>query len=263
MLVTSPAFFRVAAALAALGWSAGARAQDATACKAAFERADVLLHADAPHRLLETRDELRVCASPSCRPWMVDECTRELRDVEARIPTVVLVARDDRGADVPDVAVTAGGALLLERLDGRAVEVDPGEHLFAFTAPDGRRVERRAVVREGERAQIVSAVFGSPRSHVEAPAVPRARVERRESGAPLRTLAWIAVGTGAAALAIGAAFGVVALGDKAAAKCDAEGRCDPGPLADARSAATVSTVGFAAGGALLAGGAALLFAAPW
>src|SRR5262249_14894398 len=48
---------------------------------------------------------------------------------------------------------------LLERLDGRPVQVDPGEHVFTFATKDGRVVQEPRVIRAGERAAIVSVVL--------------------------------------------------------------------------------------------------------
>jgi hypothetical protein len=45
--------------------------------------------------------------------------------------------------------------------------------------------------------------------------------------------------------------------NKDAAHCDANRRCDAGPLGTARTAATVADVGFVAGGVLAAAGVAL------
>ncbi|MCA9588595.1 MAG: hypothetical protein KC657_24935, partial [Myxococcales bacterium] len=60
----------------------------------------------------------------------------------------------------------------------------------------------------------------------------------------------------------GGIFGLVAIGAKNEAQCNERNQCQPGPLADARSAATVSTVGFVAGAALLAAGVTLVLVSP-
>jgi hypothetical protein len=54
----------------------------------------------------------------------------------------------------------------------------------------------------------------------------------------------------------------VAVSDKSSAACDSTGACNAGPLASARSAATASTIGLVAGGALAAAGVALVLFAP-
>ena len=75
-------------------------------------------------------------------------------------------------------------------------------------------------------------------------------------------MGWIAGGVGIAALGLGSVFGVMAISDKSNAHCDSSNACDPGPLSDARSASTVSTIGVAAGAGLVAGGLALVLFAP-
>ena len=104
-----------------------ARADDTATCNDAYEGADVLVKQGGA-RLLEAREKLRVCARPSCKAWMVKECTKSLAEVQARVPSVVLVARDAEGRDVVDVTVkTEDQVELTRRLDGRAVELGPGE----------------------------------------------------------------------------------------------------------------------------------------
>jgi hypothetical protein len=92
-----------------------------------------------------------------------------------------------------------------------------------------------------------------------APVEPAETVHRSVAGPSARlTLAWALIGPGSVAIATGAAAGLTAAVDKDAAHCDADRRCDAGPLGSARTAATVADVGFAAGAALVAAGLALL-----
>jgi hypothetical protein len=87
-------------------------------------------------------------------------------------------------------------------------------------------------------------------------------------GGTQRTLGIVAGGAGAVALTLGAIFGLVAKSDNdgAADLCPrGNDACAPGASAltdDARSEATVSTIGFVAGGVLLAGGIVLYLTAP-
>jgi hypothetical protein len=229
-------------------------APDSAACKAAFEEADVLLHEEPVTKLLEARVKLRACASPTCRAWMVDDCSRSLRDVDARMPSVVFSATDTRGASLTDVIVRLDGEIVQERFDGHGIEVDPGERRFIFEMRDGRSIERIVTIKEGEKAQRVSVVFEAPSPAPVAP-TPVAPAPRSS----LRTLGWIGAGSGAAGLALGVAFGIKAMVHREDAACDTGGRCDAGPLADARSSATVATIAFVAGATLLAGGIAALF----
>jgi hypothetical protein len=92
---------------------------------------------------------------------------------------------------------------------------------------------------------------------------------------PLRTVGWVTAGVGAAGLALGTVFGVVAIGkrnDYNAAVGDPANQCGPNrqtcnqTVKDARNAidgpATISTVALVAGGVLTAGGLALVLFAP-
>jgi hypothetical protein len=72
----------------------------------------------------------------------------------------------------------------------------------------------------------------------------------------------VAGGIGVVGLGLGTVFGIVAIGDKSSAHCDANKFCDASSLSSARSAAVVSNVGLIAGGLLLAGGAALVLFTP-
>src|SRR5438067_7939921 len=154
-MLTGRRFAPCALALALALHGSSARAEDA--CNAAYEDADLLVHGKTSAKLLEARDDLHVCSAASCKAWMVKDCTKWLVDVEARIPSVVVTATDEVGAHVVDAAITADGNAFSSRLDGRAVEIDPGEHVFVLTLPDGRTATQRALVREGQKAQPVTA----------------------------------------------------------------------------------------------------------
>lgn len=269
-----------------------ARADDTATCNAAYEDADALLKTGG-QKLLEAREKLRTCARPSCKAWMVKECTTSLAQVEARIPSVVLVARGVDGREVIDVTVTANdGTEIARRLDGRAVETGPGERTFHFVAADGRGATVKAIVKEGEKAQRVAARLeaskpapvvvappvpapapppaAAPPTVVATPPSPTARTEAPPpsadtpsgGGSPLRTTGYVLAGVGAVGLFAGTFFGVKAILDKNDANCDPSGACEPSGLGSARSSATVSTISFIAGAALLAGGITLVIVAP-
>jgi hypothetical protein len=110
---------------------------------------------------------------------------------------------------------------------------------------------------------------------IPAPASPRrpVDVDSSSSGGTQRTAAFVAGGVGIAGLAAGAIFGVVALADQGNLRdaCGGSvGRCVApsgaasvtGPQDSARTAATVSTVAFIAGGLALAAGVVLFVTAP-
>lgn len=166
------------------------------------------------------------------------------------------------GVKAPGLTVALDGKASLE-LDGgsEAVPVDPGRHTLSATAPGHVPFETTFDAQEGATATIeVPALVSS------APAVaPATRTPASKK---------VAIGVGAAsavAVAVGGVAGVLALEGRA----EARRLCPEDPFAfrcptvagsdawnEARSAGTISTVGFVAGGALLAGAAMLWLLAP-
>ena len=262
------------AALAAVAWSAGSHADDKSAC---FDGATQGQTLRDQHKLVEARAQFAVCARQACPKQVSKDCTAWLDQVDQALPTVVVSAKDAGGRDLIDVTVTIDEHPFTTKLSGDAVPVNPGLHAFHFETKDGGRVDRQVLVREGVKSQNVDVVIGAqpsaPPAVVPPPVVGGGAAgaggggaqpgEQPASGAgPWRTIGFVAGGVGIAGLGLGAAFGVKAMGSKNDAQCDASNACKSGPLSDARSSATISTIGFVAGGVLLAGGAALVLFAP-
>ena len=241
-------------ALTAIPSTALAQGDDQAACDAAFSASDVALK---DRKLIEARDQLRVCARTLCGS-MSSDCSKQLATTEARVPAVVL--RAEVAGQTADASVLVDGKPLVGRLDGRSTDVDPGAHTFTFVLTDGRKKDVAFTVSESEKGQKILATF-EPRA--AGPVVDEpAPVSQPSSRSPLKMVGYVAGAAGIVGLGVGAIFGLRASGKKSDANCDAANLCDAGPLADARSAATVSTIGFVAGGVLLAGGVALVILAP-
>jgi hypothetical protein len=146
------------AALAASCFLAStALADDKQVCSDAYKQAQTLRDA---HKLTSAREQLRICGRAECPGFIAKDCAGWLKDVEPRIPSVVLVAKNAAGSDLTEVKVTIDGAPLVTKLDGLAVDVDPGVHVFGFEASDGK-AEQKVVVTEGGKAQRVAATLGA------------------------------------------------------------------------------------------------------
>ena len=187
------------------------------------------------HKLREARAHLLVCSAPSCPADVRTECIRRVTELNAAIPTVVFEAKDPAGNDLSDVKVTMDGQPLAERLDGPALTIDPGVHLFVFEAPGQPAVQKKFVIREGDRerreritlgkappsvpAVVVAAPPSAPAPSVagdDAPLEPM--TGSRTGGAPPRsgatserggtqkTIGVVLVVAGVAALATGVGF---------------------------------------------------------
>lgn len=255
---------RVLAGLLLLGTAlaptiARADAPTIAQCLASAERS---LDLRSRHQLRAAREELLVCASPQCPAEVQQECARRIDVVNAAIPSIVLAARDATGADLVSVHVTVDGTTFTDRLDGAALPLDPGEHTFRFESDGRPALERTLVIHEGEKARREVVMFGPP----PAPSALAAEVapEKPRWGTQ-RTVAAASAAVGLVGLVVGIVYGVrtMSLWSNAHAECSASS-CPSHDQAvrdhdGALSAATVSNVGFIAGGAALATGLVLYF----
>jgi hypothetical protein len=240
-------------------------ADDKAACLAAASKGQTLRDA---HQLVEAREQFRLCARSECPPMVQQDCGGWIGDVERSLPTVVLTARDQAGADLVNITVSMDGRPLVTHLNGQAVPTNPGMHVFQFESADGTRVEQAVLVKEGEKNQGVAVVLGllaaPPPTAVGAAGGPQVALEKpatAEGPGPWRTVGWLLGGVGVAGMGVGTAFGIAAIGDKDAAHCNANGVCQ-GSLGDLKSAALLSDVGLFGGGVLLVAGATLVLLSP-
>jgi hypothetical protein len=260
-----------------------ARADAKAECVDAYGKAQTLRDA---HRLASARDQLRICARSSCTQFIAKDCTSWLVDIESRIPSVVLVAKDATGAEVNAVTISLDGNVLSKSLDGRSIDIDPGQHTFAFATTDGRKTEKSILVIEGQKAQKVSVTLPPSVASAPPPSSSAAKAsptllspqptltsDAGPQAAPpttLRTLALSAGAAGVVGLAVGSVFGLMAKSANTSSQnlCS-HASCPSATLADANSDhdrattdATISTVAFIAGGTLLAAGAITFLTTP-
>jgi serine/threonine-protein kinase len=178
--------------------------------------------------------------------------------------------------DTPGLVVTRGSTEVGRGQWSVLVPVDPGEVTVQASAP-GRKTQTlsvRVVAGATTRLDVPALEILPAPVAAAAPTGDRAAAslrtppldERSTWGTP-HTLALVAAAAGVVGVGVGSAFGLVSLARKgdADAHCDAANTCDAAGLQlrrDAISAGNLSTVGFAVGGVLLAGGAVLWFTAP-
>jgi hypothetical protein len=207
-------------------------------------------------KLREAVRKLTLCTAATCPGPVRDDCAERLNEVQRALPTVVFDVRDAGGSDLVAVRVSMDGAVIASKLDGSAVAVDPGEHTFAFTAEGLSPLEESLVIREGDKARVVRVVLSRPgaRGHDGAvPTVPTAPAPdgTEKPSSTTRTGAYVALGVGAAGVAVGALFGTLALIDKVSLgnHCSGTG-CPPSEQSDIdglHTNATVANVAFGIG----------------
>lgn len=191
--------------------------------------------------------------------------------------------------EVPEAARVAGLVVKRDGLEvgkaqfGTGIAVDAGKHVVEVSAP-GKKGWRGEVDVQGAAAKVSVSVpvledapvtpagpqVGSPGGPGGSDGAGGPKKDAADAGWPWqRKVAVGAAGVGLAGVVVGAVFGIDALGKHDALsghcqpgnprECDAEGVAISGDL---RTAGTISTVAFAAGGALVAAGVVLWLVAP-
>lgn len=235
-------------AVVALGASRPSLAADKVACVNAHARAQELRQA---RRLRDSRQQLLICSQDSCPVLVRADCREWLPQVESRLVTIKLVARDRVGRPVQAVRVFVDGELMLESLAEPLVRVDPGPHVVRFESRGGAPMEKNVVVAEDDPVRLVEVTLAgeeapaagssvravgprgpdlrAPEPRPEAAAAP-APPPRRTHGS--RTAPLITAGAAVIALGTGAFFGyrglkgVQDLRDECGSSCDPK-RVDP------------------------------------
>jgi len=220
-------------------------------------------------KLAAARALLEACGDPSCPGIVRDDCAQRLNELDRAQPTIVFDVKDAAGADASAVSVSADGHPLADKLAGMALRIDPGEHVFVFTAIGLPPVTRRFVVKEGEkdrREQIL--LEGVAPSSAPTPVASAGGTSPGGIGTQ-QVLGVVAGGLGVVGLAVGSVFGILTFAAVSQQKADCGSGTDCSSHAQALSDhstastdGTISTVSVLAGGALLVGGAVLFFTSP-
>ncbi len=241
--------------------ASSAQADDKKVCSDAYVQAQALR---STHKLIAARDQLLVCARTQCT-WMTGDCVKWLSEVDAAMPSFVFEVKDGEGDDLSAVQVTMDGHPLATKLDGSAIEIDPGEHHFGFNAADGTaHTEKKIVAREGDKNRHVSVSLGSGQPPAPQAANPKEKEESpaaESSGGTQRTIGFVVGGIGIAGLVVGSVFGVMSL---SGSPCDSTTKtCTSQADHDTLIAhETVANVGLSVGLVAVAIGGYLLLTAP-
>jgi hypothetical protein len=256
-----------------------ARAADPTTadCLAASESSLALRN---QHKLRDARAQLLTCSAASCPADVRDECTRRVTEVNAAIPTIVFEAKDAAGNDLLAVKVTMDGQPIANRLEGTALSIDPGAHMFTFESAGQAAIQKEFVIHEGEKDRRERIVLGAPGVAVvpmpraapvpilaSSPGMPTASGEASGGFGTQRILAIVSGGVGVVGIGIGIGYGINAMSKHTTANNACPGPTCPTSAGvsdwnQAVSAGNVATVGFVVGAVGLVGGAALWFTAP-
>ena len=128
-----------------------ARAAGSDGCARAYEGAQ---ENRLEGRLRAASENLLACTQDSCPAFIRHDCARWLDEVQAAQPTVVFVARRE-GRELDAVSVTCNGQRVARRLDGRAIELDPGKQSCRFQASGSAPVTQVLMVLEGQKNRLI------------------------------------------------------------------------------------------------------------
>jgi len=102
--------------------------------------------------LVGAGEELLVCGGPACPVRMQGDCQRWLDAVERATPAVVFRVRGSKGLLLANVDVSIDGEPS-RRLDGRALLMNPGEHVLLFEHEGYEPLHTPVFVTEGEKLE--------------------------------------------------------------------------------------------------------------
>ncbi len=213
----------------------------------------------------------------------VDVEKRALARAAALEPNLAKLAISvDAASDVPGLEVKRDGVKVGHAEFGVPIPVDPGTHVIDATAPNKQPFSGKVDVaaKQANAALTVTLVDAPQAAPTPAPAatpapapapapaaVPSTPEQPASTWSGQKTVALIVGGVGVVGLGVGSAFGLIAKSknDQALQNCRTSTLCTQAGLNltdDAKSAATVSTIAFIAGGVALAGGVVLWLTAP-
>jgi hypothetical protein len=157
-------------------WSSAADA-DVKSCLDAAEDGQKLRDSGAYRR---ARERFIACAADECPGEVRKGCVGWLGQLDKLIPTLVFGAHA-HGKEVADVRVAIDGEVVTEKIDGKPVALDPGEHHFRFERSGETAIDETAVVLAGEKERLMSVRFGDDPSVLPPSSLP---VAPSNTGAP-------------------------------------------------------------------------------
>ncbi len=245
-------------AAAVLSFGGAAHAEDKLECIRAHAEGQRLRNHE---ELLEARAQFVSCASQECPAPLQRECVQFLAEVDAVQPSLVVEARDATGQDLSAVSVFVDGEKVADRLSGAPLPVNPGERRVRLVSSDGRAVEQRLVVNEGDKGRRVSATFPSA---VVLSEVPRETGEKvTPSRKPVPVLAYVLGGVSVAGLGVFGAFGVTALTKANDLRSSCPANCPSSQIDTMRRDAFIADVALGVSVVSLAGAVVLYLTRGW
>jgi hypothetical protein len=157
-----PEAFLVAAATAmgvALVFPPFAQAVEKVACVDAHARSQEFRQTN---KLRHSRAQLLICADASCPVLVRADCVDWLSQIEQRVPSLAIDARDAADHRLTAVRVIVDGETVLDNLTQPVVRLDAGQHQFRFEHEGSPPIAMNVALREGEPGRTLLIQFGAP-----------------------------------------------------------------------------------------------------
>ena len=137
---------------------------EARAAPSAKTCADAAEHGQMLRRqgmLLAARDEFLLCSSnESCPSVVRSDCATWASELLAATPTIVIDVRDETGHDVFVAKIYLDDKLVAEKVEGRAIAVDPGYHTVRVEPAQGPTTSTTLIAKENVKARVVEIRLG-------------------------------------------------------------------------------------------------------
>lgn len=113
-------------------------------------------------QLLQAQSYFLSCAVEICPQIIRDDCARFGAEVQAALPSVIVVAQSSSGRPASSASVQVDASPEAVPVDGRAVSVDPGQHVFKVRAADGSEASVTTQIRDAEKDRRVVVLLAPP-----------------------------------------------------------------------------------------------------
>ncbi len=237
------ATFALAVALSTAAWLTPrtAAADDIAKCVKASEEAQ-LLRDDGKYK--RARELFVACTRDACPGIVKKDCTEWLAALDQSMPSVVISAKDGAGRDLTNVKVTVDGQPFADKLDGKPLALDPGEHALRFEAPGAAPVDDRLVMHAGEKNRALTVRLGP--APVAATPTPPEPAPTRGGGVPGAAIAALGA-VGVVAIGSFAFFGLTGRSDVSDLRSSCAPNCDPSKVDTARGKLIIADISLGVG----------------
>jgi hypothetical protein len=214
-------------------------------------------------KLLESKNSLHRCAQEDCPSVIRVDCLRWLDEVEAAIPTIVVVAESDRG-DETNVRIGIDGQTVANQLDGKPIDLNPGSHYLIFEFTGARPMEMQLFLGQGDKNRIIRLDFRSKPTvgPLTTPAAHATDIPPPLTSRPVPNMTYVFGGTALVAAASATYFGLKASAARNSAAISCAPLCSDSVVSDIKRKALYSDLSTSV--ALISAGtaAALYFTRP-